>query len=517
MPLLLISESCHSASESVEVPVVKIRDGLVSGKIVATKEGDVDAFYGIPYAAPPVGELRFRKPLPPTPWNGTYSAQVKPTACLQTDLRFLKNITLDYTNSTEDCLYLNLWRPSGICPGTGPCKKKLPVVVFIYGGGFQWGDSGLFVYDAANFVSMSDVIFVSFNHRVSFFGYLTVEAPGVKGNLGFWDQLLALKWVQENVGYFGGDPKDVTLGGHSAGAISAGLHSVSPLSKGLFHRTILQSSSPLTLILGLSYTGPGRFLDMAVQLGCHDAEKDWEAEIVSILNCLKAVDANTVMDQVRSNTIDKQLFNPIFGDEFIPSDPFSEGSWKGFHVKETLLGITSNEGSFFLDNIHYVAPEFKDFATGDYRFGVALALFILLEVPVPVGKSIVNEYFGDHHVQHDLTSINQISSEIIGDVLVNCPVHFFADMTAKKGIRTYKYVFDHRPSYSLWPEWFRVAHADELTFTFGSLRFIADESRYTAPFSQSARKILKNIKYTPEEEDFMKQMVGIWSSFIKTG
>ncbi|CAN7982510.1 unnamed protein product [Ixodes hexagonus] len=208
---------------------------------------DVDAFYGVPYAKPPVGELRFRKPKPAEPWSGTYNATTKPAACSQLDIRFIKDVTLHYQNASEDCLYMNVWRPSGTCRSAESCDGKLPVVIFIYGGGFQWGDSGLFLYDAANFVALSDVVFVSFNHRLGILGFLSVGTSDLPGNLGFWDQLLALKWVQQNIARFGGNPNDVTLAGHSAGAISAGLHAISQQSKGLFHRLIMQSATPLSL------------------------------------------------------------------------------------------------------------------------------------------------------------------------------------------------------------------------------------------------------------------------------
>ncbi|KAM7315246.1 acetylcholinesterase-1 [Ixodes scapularis] len=213
-----------------EGPVVSTSAGVVSGQRFLISGKKVDAFYGVPYAKPPVGELRFMKPQPAEPWNGTYKATTKPTACKQLDLRFLKGVTLDNSGSTEDCLYLNVWRPANICRKEAKCDRKLPVVVFIYGGGFQWGDSALLVYDAANFVALSDVVFVSFNHRLSLLGFLSVGTPDLPGNVGFWDQLLALKWVQKNIANFGGNPNDVTLGGHSAGAISAGLHAASPFT-----------------------------------------------------------------------------------------------------------------------------------------------------------------------------------------------------------------------------------------------------------------------------------------------
>ncbi|CAN8013699.1 unnamed protein product, partial [Ixodes persulcatus] len=489
--------------------------GLVAGRQFQISGKHVDAFYGIPYAKPPVGELRFRKPLPPDHWNGTYNATTKPTACKQLDIRFLKDVTLNYSSSTEDCLYLNVWRPSGVCGDS--CEKKLPVVVFIYGGGFQWGDSGLFLYDAANFVALSDVIFVSFNHRLSMLGFLSVGTPELPGNLGFWDQHLALNWVQKNIHRFGGDPNDVTLGGHSAGAISAGLHATSPHSKGLFHRIIMQSGSPLSLILGLTYSGSARFLDIAAKLNCYNPENQWTKEVETIIHCLRNIDAGAIFKTLEKQDQVDQLFSPVFGDEFIPSDPLSESTWKQFHVKEILAGTTTDEGSLFVDNIRYAAPELESVLKLDYRLGATFALSIMFQIPLKQAKAIVIEYFGDEGTEHDHATVIRIFSEAVGNILMNCPTDLFADLSAKQGIPTYRYVFDHRPSYSLWPKWFGPTHSDELLFTFGSLPFIADTSRHTAPLGPSGSKLLSKLKYTEEEDSFMKQIVGIWSSFIKTG
>ncbi|CAN8019527.1 unnamed protein product [Ixodes persulcatus] len=474
-------------------PVVVTSSGLISGRRFRISDKDVDAFYGIPYAKPPVGDLRFRKPEPAEPWNGTYKATTKPMACNQLDIRFIKGVTLSYQNASEDCLYLNVWRPSGFCDSIESCEKKLPVVVFIYGGGFQWGDSGLFVYDGANFVALSDVIFVSFNHRLSMMGFLSVGTSDLPGNLGFWDQLLVLKWVQQNIGRFGGNPQEVTLVGHSAGAVSAGLHAVSQLSKGLFHRLIMQSSSPLSLVLGLSYKGAGRFLNIAGKLGCYLPEKDWTTQVPNIIECLRKIDVDMIFKKIAEQDPVNQLFSPVYGDEFIPADPLSLSTWKMVHVKEILMGTTTDEGTLFVDNIKYVAPQLETVLKIDYRLGVVLALSAIFQIPVPAGKTIVREYFGEEGIEHDHVTVIKLFSDIVGDLLMNCATDLFAEVTSAQKIPTHRYVFEHRPSYSLWPKNFGVAHADDLL------------------------KLLSSLRYSKEEEGFMKQLIRTWSSFIKTG
>ncbi|XP_042147880.1 cholinesterase [Ixodes scapularis] len=291
-----------SGSTLTDVPVVHTDLGAVAGRKLTVSGEQVDAFYGIPYAEPPVGNLRFQKSLPAKPWKEVLSATKKPKPCWQFDFPFGVNITLHYENTSiasEDCLYLNIWRPSSACPSTGTCIANLPVVVFFYGGAFQWGDSALFLYDPANFVALSNVVYVTLNYRLGILGFLSSGTETLPGNYGLWDQNLALKWVKRNVGRFGGNPNDVTLNGFSAGAISAGLQAISPHSRGLFHKLILQSSTPLSMILGISLAGVGKFLGVAGNLGCFDGDPDWSENIQKIMKCLEKSNVDYIYNTLR--------------------------------------------------------------------------------------------------------------------------------------------------------------------------------------------------------------------------
>ncbi|KAM7315219.1 putative acetylcholinesterase [Ixodes scapularis] len=309
-----------------DVPIVRTDLGLVAGERITIGDRMVDAFLGIPYAKPPVGDLRFKKPHPVAAWNGTYNATRKPTPCWQQNVRF-RDAETDYSDSSEDCLYLNIWRRSFYCENNyNSCGKKRPVVVFIQGGAFQWGDSGLFVYDAANFVSLTDAIYVTFNYRLGIFGFLSLETP-----------------------------------------------------------------------------------ELPVALG------------------------------------------PAF------------------------------------------------------------------DIPVSQARQIVRYYFGDYDVEHNSRSVGDIFSRIFGDAVFNCPTQLFADLAAEQGISTYRYMFAHRPSFSVWPEWMGVVHADELAFTLGSLPFAKDETRHTKQLGAHLRRLLLNTTYTAEEETFMRRLVSTWNSFVRNG
>ncbi|XP_040360860.1 acetylcholinesterase-1 [Ixodes scapularis] len=506
---------CLARPAKSDVPIVHTDSGLVMGTRATVGDKRVDAFLGIPYAQPPVGDLRFRKPVPISPWKGTYNASSKPKPCWQLKLRFVENQTIDYSSASEDCLYLNVWRPS--CTSTMSCEKKKSVIVFIHGGAFQWGDSSLFIYDAANFVALSDVVYVTFNYRLSILGFLSSDTPELPGNMGLWDQNLVLRWVKRNIGNFGGDANDITIDGQSAGGISAGLHAISPHSQGLFKRVIMSSGTSLSIILGISYSGLGKFTGIVGTLGCYDYEKNIKDQLPSVLDCLRKLDAAQIFHTLESVDAVQQIFSPVQGDEFIPRQILSENTYKKLPFKEILLGANLNEGTLFFDNLRYTFPALSNMLSGDYRFAVTVSLGPVFDISLPQARRIVNFYYGDYDVQHDSKTVGDIFSQIFGDAIFNCPTQLFADTASKQGIITYRYVFAHRPSYSFWPGWMGVTHGDEIMSTVGSLPFILDKSRYTEPLSESSRKYLGRLSYTPDEENFMKQLVSAWAAFVKHG
>jgi len=230
-------------SPSWSVPLVKTASGPVTG--VATD--GVAAFLGIPYAAPPVGPLRWRPPQPVATWTAPRVANQFGTSCVQQQPGSRLPWTEEFMTQGpvgEDCLFLNVWAPQG------KTDARLPVMVWIYGGGFTEGSSSVAVYDGAALARMG-VVLVSLNYRVGSLGFLahpelTKESPEKSsGNYGLLDQIAALRWVQANIAAFGGDPKRVTIFGQSAGAISVTSLMRSPLAKGLFAGAIAQSGPGL--------------------------------------------------------------------------------------------------------------------------------------------------------------------------------------------------------------------------------------------------------------------------------
>jgi para-nitrobenzyl esterase len=220
---------------------VKVEGGLVSG--VPGRDPSITAFKGIPYAAPPVGELRWRAPRRAVVWQGVRRADQFSASCIQNVVEERKPWTHEFMTHgeiSEDCLYLNVWT------GAKSAGERRPVFVYLYGGGFAEGSGAVPVYDGEG-LAKKGLVMVTINYRVGVLGFLahpelTSESDHrASGNYGLLDQMAALQWVHENIGRFGGDPNRVTLAGQSAGGMSVHYLIASPLAQGLFHRAIVES------------------------------------------------------------------------------------------------------------------------------------------------------------------------------------------------------------------------------------------------------------------------------------
>jgi para-nitrobenzyl esterase len=239
LSVVVISQTVEANSRLLE-----IEEGQISGVRVAN---DVDAFLGIPYAAPPVGPLRWKAPRPVQHWDGVFKANKYPTACPQIG-NFFANVPASQFGKpvgTEDCLYLNVWRP------TTAKVSRLPVVVWIHGGSNFKGTSADPMYDGKFLASKSNVVMVSLNYRIGLLGaisYKALETSGTKldksGNFVTLDLIQGLKWVRDNIKTFGGDPNNVTIMGQSAGCMNVWGLLQTPLSEGLFHKAVCSSGVP---------------------------------------------------------------------------------------------------------------------------------------------------------------------------------------------------------------------------------------------------------------------------------
>jgi para-nitrobenzyl esterase len=238
--LALLAATAVSAGVMNPIPgdPITVETGKLSGTLL---DSGVKAYLGVPFAAPPVRELRWHQPMPPKPWKGIYNADTKITNCYIPLRATTLNHYFGELKSSEDCLYVNVWVPPGAKPG-----DKLPVVVWIHGGGFQEGSINFDVYGGEP-LAKKGVIFMGISYRVNIFGNLAhpelsaASGRNASGNYGLMDQIAGLKWIQRNVAAFGGDPGNVTVMGQSAGAMAVDLLQSSPLVHGLYAHVVALS------------------------------------------------------------------------------------------------------------------------------------------------------------------------------------------------------------------------------------------------------------------------------------
>ncbi len=308
-----------------DTSLVQTATGMVRGKV----EWDHRLFAGIPYAAPPVGPLRFRPPAPARDWTGIRDASKPGPQCIQdpgADPEFGKQ-------SDEDCLSLNVWTPAM----TGSPR---PVMVWIHGGSFT-GGSGK-IYDAKWLVSRGDIIVVTINYRLGTLGFLAHPAlgpPGDVGNYGLQDQQAALRWVRDNIANFGGDPERVTVAGESAGGMSVCDHLVAPGSKGLFRAAIIQSA-PCGAQADLP-TAEQRSVDYAAKVGCGDPK--------TAADCLRALPLDKLREPVTFFNIGEDaLPGPVTGSAVLPVDPVAAMANNEAARVPVLMGTNRDEFTLFV-------------------------------------------------------------------------------------------------------------------------------------------------------------------------
>ena len=341
----------YRAREAVEggnggpTGIVRVRDGRLRG--VLTKDGAVEVYTGIPYAKPPLGELRWREPQDPEPWSGVLDADhFAPMSMQPQNAPWYNSMAQiigyhDYEISPddnfrdlnrEDALYLNIWKPAGEQSG-------LPVLVYIHGGALQTGQPWYADYSGEG-LARRGVIVVNMGYRLGVFGFLAdeelmAESPnGTTGNYGLLDQIKALEWVRDNIAAFGGDPGNVTLAGESAGAACVSALCTSPLARGLFRRAIAESSTVDAPEPAHSF----RSLEEALETGRRTRERFGAQSIGE----LRQLDAETLAAAADEN-------HHITVDGYVLAETPYESRRKGIHNEEALLhGFNADEGGAFL-------------------------------------------------------------------------------------------------------------------------------------------------------------------------
>jgi para-nitrobenzyl esterase len=413
-----------------------------SGPVVGHADGATTAFLGIPYAAAPTGALRWRPPVAPTPWVEPRVASGFGPACPQKAAERDQDLVQD-----EDCLSLNVWTPA-LDPAA-----PLPVMVFVHGGGFRRGASSVALYHGAGLATAGPVVVVTLNYRLGALGFLAHAAlssesdHAVSGNYGLLDQLAALRWVQDNIQGFGGDPHNVTFFGESAGAMSLCAHMVSPLAAGLFHRGIGQSgpcsvlTTPLRAAAG-SPSGEALGATLATSLGCADA--------ADVAACLRAVPAAAIVEaSQQAGEVGGARYQPVIDGYVLPEAPMAAFRGGRFAALDAFMaGTNRDEATMFTQQRRIeTEAELAAVIAGIVPAHVDEALALYPPARYPTAKDAYNAF--------------------VTDLWFTCPTRALARLVAAKGTPTYLYHFT-RPTAVGTALGLGVYHGSELAFVFGT-------------------------------------------------
>ncbi|XP_078608506.1 carboxylesterase 1D-like [Branchiostoma floridae x Branchiostoma japonicum] len=504
--LVLIALCLGAASSNLSddvSPVVTTASGKVRGTVQYTNDlpdKPVYTFKGIPYAAPPVGDLRFRAPQPAAPWEGIMDATELGPYCPQ-DEAMLKafDITHVYQQPTtnEDCLTLNVETPS--------LQKNavLPVLLWLHGGGLFAGAGGMWPY--ASLAAHQDVVVVTINYRLGPLGFLSTGDENAPGNFGLLDQVQAMRWVQENIRNFGGDPDRVTIFGTSAGGASVCYHVVYPLSKGLFQRAISQSG---VCIDSHNPKPLERAAMFAEDLGC-DTE-----HTASMVTCLRQKSSDELLAGHRRLQMKLRRqgvlfpFVPVIDGTYIPCDPKDILDKCHLNVAQYLLGVNDHEFGFRMPS--GAIPNFGQGMTEeDFIFRVGM----LVRKLYPASKqddiiAALREEYSYHGNTNNPMAIQYQFTQVYGDQFMVAPTVFVAEQYAGHG---QVYLYENRYVSSVAsagrPDWVGCDHTDELPIISG-LAFLDMPPSDT---DQSSNM------YSNEDKKTSLDMMAYWANFARTG
>ena len=433
-----------AAMLSADTPVA-VTGGRIQGT-AATADPDVAAFRGIPFAAPPVGELRWRPPAAVVPWDGVRDAGEAGPICVQ---------GAGGPATSEDCLFLNVWAPT-------ETAEPLPVLYWIHGGGYTGGSGSTSIYDGARLAAEGAVV-VTINYRLNVFGFLahpalSAESPhGASGNYGLLDMVAGLEWVRDNIAAFGGDPDRVTIFGESAGAGAVMSVMVMPQSKGLFHRAIAQSN----WIHGWDRPLQGDTVDLTpaeaqgVSIGAALGAGDLDPE--AALAAMRAAPARAVLEAIGAGAGSPFLrtgyvWAPNVDGWAIPDDPLAMYAAGRQHRVPLVVGMNGNEGSLMTRGLSMAGVD---------AFGAHV-------------ESVYPELAGDLLAHYDVTAetVREGLDHLIHDLYFAGPVRAHArDQSAVAPVWMYHFI---RVPPTPWGEALGAHHAAELVYVFGTLT-TADE------------------------------------------
>jgi para-nitrobenzyl esterase len=469
LPMILLLAACSNTPVQVQTPSGRLEGYIADG---------VEHYLGIPYAQPPVGNLRWRPPQPVVPWSGVLRVQDNPVACPQ----FLP--LWPALVGSEDCLYLNVWTPAN------RPAEAMPVMVWLHGGGFFLGKGSFSDDDGANLARLKNVVVVTVDYRLGVFGFLAhpqlsaedPEHPG-SGNYGLQDQRAALEWVRDHIAAFGGDPGNVTLFGQSAGAISVCAHLASPAARGLFQRAIIESgpcAQPLPTLASAYELGK----QVAAGVNC--------GEVPDALACMRDKSAESVADVLRPDptfgfNTHSILWWPTIDGVVLPDQIMDTIRAGDFNRVPVIAGATRDEATLLVWMSHnlWLRPLRAD------QYLERLAFLM--------GSRELAETVAAQYPLENYPAPFDALSAAFSDGFFNCPTRWLVQaLSAYVPVWSYQFDYDEAPFPLPWAN-LGAFHAAEIQFVFKRpMRLIGPG-------------------FNKEEEQLAERMMTYWTRFVRSG
>ncbi|KAK4880585.1 hypothetical protein RN001_008731 [Aquatica leii] len=481
---------------------VNTQEGMVTGKLdVAESNRTFYSFTGIPYAAPPIGSLRFESPVRAKSWDSVFDATRSHPECVQ----FL---ILDDSISVvgdEDCLYLNIYTPQLSVSQ----KNLLPVLFYIHGGAFVEG-SGRKELWGPKLLLTKDIVLVLFNYRLGAFGFLSTGDAAQPGNLGLKDQAFALQWVKNNIGSFGGNPEKITVMGQSAGGFSAHMHMFSPLTKNFIKGVIAQSGTALNPwgLVPIPVV-KSRTKILANGLGCVN-----NVDTASMINCLKTKPVMDIMDAIKpmmeSRNVDIIVFRPVVESDcnkaFLCQHPIELIKSGNMADVPFLCGVTAQDGALISGPIlvkDTLVSSYNNHFDDFMKYSLFYADLMPLETFKKISKAIRHFYLQDNLIGN--STITEFTN-IFTDACFLHPAQESVSLHANYSKHSvYNYLYAYNGTETFGQRYygnehdFGVIHGDELFYLFD-------------------RSVLyPNYKLTRRDKKMSDFLITLWTNFVYYG
>jgi len=510
--LLVLLPLC-SAVPSLAVNTV---DGPVRGGWLKSSSGaQLASYQGIPFAAPPLGNLRFGPPHPVTPWEDELDVSgISEVKCTQ--YGFMADGDNTGVSGSEDCLYLNVYVPESAGP-----DNKLPVMMWVFGGYFTAGSAQWTEYGAMNWAD-KDVIIVAPNHRLGPLGFTTFGNeegeinPDAPGNQGLRDLVAALEWIQANIAEFGGDRDSVTIFGESSGSWACSYLHMSPLAKGLFHRAILQSGSMMNpfWLPHTAYDGIYQSFILGYALNCTDPTSESE-----LLNCLREMPIDKLLETmewgVEETLMIQKIFRPTgtIGDDFLPDWPANLMARGEYNHVDLMVGYTKDEALMQTLQLEQHPELYPLLAFQWYDVFGPMFLFgrygpDITQKDKDMAAVLSEWYLGGSPILNINPDHFGNLTDLISDAYIWYGAYRESSAAVAHGDTVFQYQFNFKGKHG-YPEAitgdnskYGVCHSDELYY-------------FWRPYWYKA--VLDDVGFTPAEAEVSSNLLEMWSNFAKTG